>query len=100
MGKFKGIGWKSIVNNRMRVKGRTDYKKKTIEINKKKSKKEARVRPITKGANGYPEVLDTIVHEVMHRDHPNMHERTVRRKTKTKIRAMSKRSKKRFYQSV
>src|SRR3990167_3273412 len=98
---IKGHGvkhkWHRKVNNKMRDMGRTDYKKKLIEINKKKAKSHGRVRPITKGAHKYPEVLDTIVHEEMHRGHPKMHEKTVYKKAREMIKRMNHNQKQGHY---
>jgi len=74
------------VDNKMRNFGDTDYKKKTIRVNKKKAKE-----------TGKGELLDTIVHEETHWKHPKMREKTVRRKTKKSISKMSKKQKKRLY---
>ena len=70
----------------MRDYGETDLDKKKIRINKKKSK------------NGGPgQLLNTIVHEETHARHPKMHERTVRKKTKSLTGRMSKTTKQKYY---
>lgn len=84
--KEKVFGWTRKVDNKMRAFGETDLKKKTIRINKKKSKKS---KP--------GEVIDTIVHEEMHRKHPKMKEKTVRKKTKSSVGRMSKKVKSKHY---
>ena len=76
----------------MRDYGEIDDKKRLIRINKKKSKK----NPMHK-EKGYPEVLDSIVHEVRHKKHPKEHETTIRKKTKAQIKKMSARAKGRYY---
>ena len=73
----------------MRAFGDTDTEKKLIRINKKKSK-----------AHGSGELLDTIVHEKMHADHPKRYERTVRKKTRIMIKRMSNKRKQKMYKSV
>lgn len=79
--------YKLQVDNKMRCYGDTDIEKKAIRINKKKSEASER-----KG-----EVLDTIVHETMHAKHPQMHERTVRKKTKVLVKKLNKRQKQGYY---
>jgi len=77
--------FKRIVDNRMRASGDIDFDKREIRINKGKSKS-----PEGKKKGG---VLDTIVHEEMHKLHPKMQERTVIRKTKKAIVHMSPKTK-------
>lgn len=77
--KKKGDGYTRVVDNKMKDYGETDEKKKIVRIRKKpfKSKK------WKKG-----EVLNTIVHEEMHVKHPKMKEKTVYKKTESKIKKM------------
>ena len=73
----------------MRGYGDTEWKRDgsvAVRINKKKSKKE-----------GKGEVLDSIVHEEMHVNHPDMHERTVKKKTKSLIGRMGRTQKQKQY---
>ena len=81
--KFKKA-WNRRVDNKMRAYGETNYKKRTIRVNKKKSKKTR-------------ELLDSIIHEELHARHPRMHERTVRGRARTKAKRMSAKSKRRMY---
>lgn len=82
----------------MRWYGETDMEKKTIRINKKLSRKNpSKKRPLNKHASRYPDVLDTIVHEIMHARHPKRHEKTVRKATLRYIRGISKKTKKKLY---
>jgi acetyl-CoA carboxylase alpha subunit len=74
----------------MRDYGEIDYHRKRIRVNKKESRKYGKKHK-TAG------ILDSIVHEEMHRTHPKMTEKTVRKKTKRKIKKMSKRVKKKHY---
>ena len=67
-------GYKFKVSNSHKYFGTTDTDKKTVIINKEKSLK----------AGGEKELADTIKHEKMHIDHPNMHEKTVEEKLKHK----------------
>ena len=79
-------GVKRIVDNRMRNHGDFDPERKVIRVNKSRKMNKRR-----------GEVIDTIVHEEMHRAHPKMRERTVRKKTKKKVRKLSVGQKQRFY---
>ncbi|MFH1229552.1 MAG: hypothetical protein V1678_03960 [Candidatus Aenigmatarchaeota archaeon] len=63
--------WKRVVDNKMHGHGDIDYEKKVIRVNKSKKKNKR------KG-----EVLNTIIHEELHRKHPKMHEKTVYKKAK------------------
>lgn len=79
-------GYKRKVDNKMHAYGDTDLEKKIIRVNKKKSK-----------AKRAGEVLDTIVHEEMHRKHPKMHERTIRKETPRAIKKMGAKTKQKLY---
>lgn len=65
--------------------GVTDDVAKTITINKHHHHKKA---------VGIPEkdntLINTIAHELMHKDHPKMLEETVRKMTRTKVKDLSK----------
>jgi len=74
----------------MRAYGDIDYDKRIIRINKVRSKKWAKKH---KKAG----VLDTIVHEDLHRQHPRMSERVIIKKTKDTIRRMSRMRKRKYY---
>lgn len=78
--------WERVVDNKMKDFGETDFDKKKIRINKKKAKKA-----------GPGEVIDTIVHEELHRKHPKMKEKNVRKKTKSLTGRMSKKVKSKYY---
>ena len=84
--------WTRVVNNKMKgLDGETDYNKKQIIINKKKSKTD-------KGfAKKDRTVINSIVHEEMHRIHPKMTEKRVRKNTRTKVAHMSSKVKKKMY---
>jgi len=90
MAKKKKKKWKRKTDNRMRDYGEIDYHTGAIRINKKASRKWGKKH---KKAG----VLDTIVHEEMHAEHPKMSEKTVRKRTKKKIGKMTRRQKKRQY---
>lgn len=89
--------YKKVIDNKMRSFGDVSYEKKVVRINKKKSKKDGRTRPINKGANKYPEVLDTIYHEERHIKHPKEHEKTVRKKTGAAMKTLTAKQKEKIY---
>ncbi len=66
---MKNKKWKRVTDNKMRWHGDIDYDKKIIRVNKAKKKNKK------KG-----EISNTIVHEEIHRQHPQMHEKTVAKK--------------------
>ena len=76
--------YKRIIDNKMKWQGDTDTEKKVIRINRKKSKKKS-------------SVIDTITHEELHAKHPNMHEKTVYKKTKKLLKTMSAEKKHKLY---
>jgi len=87
-----------IVDNKMRDYGSEDDRTHTIRVNKSLSKKDPNlVRPVNKWASRYPGVLDTIVHEEMHAQHPKMTEKAVWKRTKGKMRTMKPEAKRKAY---
>lgn len=70
-------GYKRMIDNKSRDYGQVSYSPKMIRVNMKKS---SRV-PFRK-KTGVEGQADTIYHEEMHAKHPNMKERTVRKKTR------------------
>jgi len=82
--------WKRRTDNRMRDYGEIDYHTGAIRINKKASKAYGKKHKMAG-------VLDTIVHEEMHAGHPRMGEKAVKKRTKRKIKKMSRSQKKRQY---
>ena len=81
--------------------GDIDYQKRLIRINKKKSKKNpGRVRPVNKYASKYPDILDSIIHECMHRQYPKMTEKKIRKKVLAKVKEFSKRQKAKYYNKI
>lgn len=84
----KGI-YKWVVDNKMRDFGDIDYKKNIIRINKSKKKNTKR-----------GDILNTIVHEEIHKNHPQKHEKTARKDTVKKIKKMSKKEKIKKYNLV
>lgn len=91
--------WSRKVDNSLRdAYGETDFAKKTIVVNKKKSKEQPLYkRPVNKGATKYPDVLATMVHEELHKDNPKMTEKDVRKAERAKVSRMSPKEKKRVY---
>ncbi len=79
-------------NNKLKgAYAETDLEKGTITINRRKHKTD----PLHK--KRYPEMADTKIHEFMHAEHPKMHEKTVRKLTRKKLKRMSKKQKGRIY---
>lgn len=66
---------------------------KKIEINKKRHKKIKSDTTIPKKSRT---LVDTIVHEEMHAQHPKMHEKTVKKLTPKKVKKLSARTKKKL----
>lgn len=90
--------YKRVVNNKLPYYGETDLAKKTIKINKTMSKKHpVHKRPLNKHAKKYPEVLDTIAHEIHHVMHPKKLEKNVRKATKRLIKKMTPGQKRKHY---
>lgn len=63
----KAKRWKHVIDTKMKDAGETDYEKKKIKVNPRKR-----------------ELLNTIIHEELHKDHREMKEAQIRKKTKTK----------------
>jgi hypothetical protein len=83
-------GYKRIVDPKMKCWGYIDEKKKIIRIRKKGG-------VIGHIKNKPGNVLDTIVHEEIHRKHPKLNEWQTRRKTKRDIKKMSDKQKQKYY---
>lgn len=80
--------FKRVVDNKMRGYGDIDLKKKVIRVNK------ARCKTRQKG-----EIIDTIVHEELHRLHPKKGEREIEKLTTKKVKSMNTIVKHRLYGS-
>lgn len=94
-------GFKFVVDNKMRgAFGETNFNTKVVRINKKMHRKAKK----TKGRYGISKkdctLINTIVHEQMHIDHPKMHERTVEKRSRAKAARMGKRAKQRMYNKL
>jgi SOS response regulatory protein OraA/RecX len=72
------------VDNKMRWMGDTDFDKKLIRINKSKHKG----KNVPKTRTKKQELMDTMIHEKMHADHPRMKEKTVYKKTRKKMKTL------------
>ena len=78
--------WSHVTDNKLRgAYGETDYEKQRIRVNKKKHKKDKEL------------LLDTIVHEEIHKKHPKMKEKNVKKLAASKTKKMSTKTKKRHY---
>lgn len=90
-------GWKYVVNNRMKGSyGFTDYNNKRIVINKRRHKS-AKAKRIHKLPNGNESLIDTLVHETIHKDHPRMTEKGVIKLARARLKRMSKSQKSKYY---
>lgn len=90
--------WKHVVAKKSGLYGETDFKKKTVTVNKQYHKSKGdHADGIKKNKDGSANLLDTMVHEEMHKDHPKMHEKTVRKRTARKVKRLSRQSKNKFY---
>lgn len=93
-----GIHEKTVVNDSLKAYGTEDDVTHTAVVNKRLSKLHpTHVRPITRGAKAYPEVLDSEVHELTHASHPGETERGVYGGMKKKLTSMSKKAKAKVY---
>lgn len=79
--------------------GDANYDTRVIRVNPKMHSAEKK-RAKTKTQRKNARVIDTLVHETMHMNHPKMHERTVRKLTKKRVAKMSKTAKKRLYSKL
>lgn len=93
--------WKFKVNNKLPDFGQTDFKTKTVEINKKLNAKARKAK-----RNKYTiakkdlTLINSIVHERLHTRHPKASERTIRRKARTEVSSMGQRAKARAYRLI
>lgn len=82
---FKGFNVK--IDDKMKYFGDTDFDKKLIRVNKTMNR--------TKGSQG--ELLDTIVHEESHVNHPKMKEKNIQKLAGKLTKKMSHKSKEKAY---
>ena len=90
--------WTYKKDNKLRgAYGETDYKKKLVRINIKRHKK----RKAGKIKDGISKkdatIINTLVHERLHVNHPKMHEDRIRKLTKFKLKRMSPKEKMKLY---
>jgi hypothetical protein len=99
--KKKPTTWKYKVDNRMKAFGYTDYDTKTIRVNKKKHEA-AKKNPKYYRAYSKKELtlVNTVVHEDLHRKHPRMTEKDVRKKAKHIVERMSKSRRQAMYKKL
>jgi len=67
--------FKRKLDTKMRDAGEIDYEKKTIRVNPRKTNRGG--------------LMDTIVHEELHKDYPDKPEKWISKKTKTKVKSLS-----------
>lgn len=90
-------GFKFVKDNKLRgAYAETDFNTKKVRVNVKAHRQDKKRTKKKKNAL----LLDTLVHEQMHIDHPRMREKTVRRKTKAKVPRMGKTAKRRMYNKL
>ena len=86
--------WKYVVGNIKGAYGETDFTKKTVKINKQYHKSKGDHPPdIKKNKDGSASMVDTAQHELIHKQHPKMWEKTVRKLTPKKVKKLSKKTK-------
>lgn len=90
MAKKKKKKQKRRVDNRMRNYGDYDPNTGVIRVNKKASRAYGKRYKVAG-------ILDTIVHEEIHKKHPKMGERKVVKRTKKKVKRMTKKQKSKHY---
>ena len=85
------------VNNKLKgAFGQTTYHEHgaTIEINKKRHKNKRALKKFPKKDRA---IINTIVHEELHANHPKMRERTVRKNARRRIARMGRKAKNKLY---
>lgn len=95
----KSKRWKYLVKSGGRMKdlfGETDDATRTVTINKglHREKKGGHIIRTKKGTES---IIGTISHELLHRDHPKMREKTVRKLNRKRVKRLSTRTKKKMY---
>lgn len=99
--KSKKKGYRYVVDNKLKAFGITHYDKKTIKVNKKLHKKARKLKKGHIKKYGIPKkdmtLINTIVHEELHRKHPKMTEKSVRKKARTDVKKLSKKQRSRLY---
>lgn len=93
MNKLENKVWKRVVGTVKGGFGITDFTKKTITIDKAKHKNIKKYDVPKKDRS----LLNTIVHEELHRQNPKLSEKKVIKKTRMKVATMSKKGKSKMY---
>ncbi len=78
-------GWTYCVDNRIANYGECDLERRIIRINRNRHHRD-----------GEP-LIDTIVHEIMHKRFPHLSERAIVQKTTRSVPRLSRRTKQRLY---
>lgn len=76
--------------------GEIDYDRKVIKVNPKRHKSK-KVRRLTSNKDGTENLLVTMLHEEVHRNHPKMHERNVEKLARAMKSRMGDKAKKKTY---
>jgi len=87
--------WK--VDNKMGHSGETNEKDRVVKVNKKRSHYKTGKVVTYAGKKLKPSIINTIVHEKMHVDHPKMTEKAVYKKTPILVKGLNKQEKARMY---
>lgn len=87
------------INNKLKgAFGQTTYNEDgsaTVEVNKKRHKDPRALKTFPKADRP---LINTMVHEELHAQHPKMHERTVRKVARRRVARMGRKAKNRMYQ--
>lgn len=89
--------WKRATGHVPGAYGITSFDKKKIVIDKARHKKQGKHIGYKKNPDGTANLLDTIVHEEMHKAKPKMTERAVVKATKNKVKKLSIKQKSKLY---
>lgn len=90
--------WSYKVKKKKGLYGETDLDKKVMIVNKSEHKfKSGHRSDVKKNPDGTASILDTIVHEHLHKVHPKAHEKTVRKLTRKRLKKISKKTKSKLY---
>lgn len=77
--------------------GLTDYDKKEIVVDTKDSKEKVKDDAFS---NKESTVINTLVHETLHKNHPKMYEKTVRKEARKLVSGMGKKAKSKLYSKL
>lgn len=89
--------WK-FKTTKKKLYGETDLAKHTISINKQWHKSRGNhASGIKKNKDGSANLADTIEHEFLHKQHPKMREKNIRKLTRKRLKKLSKKAKAKLY---